>query len=196
MALSQTLHSVPGEPSSVTDHRDYDGSLAPAHVAFQVDDLLPGAQYQLAVGDGHGQRWPEQRRLQMRVAVAIMPGLFVAVVAAGRDELVQYGGQITLQPRLELNGADRSCAPDVENIDCAGPDPGLGHHRSNLLSDVVHVTVPFCHDENLLLIAHRLIPGPCRVSRHAFQSSTIQSTDKPGLNTNLKKVLALCFGAG
>jgi hypothetical protein len=34
-----------------------------------------------------------------------MPGLFVAVVAAGRDELVHYLWQVVLQAGLELNRA-------------------------------------------------------------------------------------------
>ena len=103
---------------SFANHGHYDGPLAPAHVAFQMKDLLPGTQDELAIGDWHRERWPEQCRLQMRMAVAIMPGLFVTIVAAGRDEFVQNGRQIILKPRLELNGADRSCTADVENVDC------------------------------------------------------------------------------
>jgi len=70
--------------------------LARVHVAFQVEDLLPGTERQLTFADRHGQRWAEQGCLQMRVAVAIVPGFFMTVLTAGRDELVQEGGQITL----------------------------------------------------------------------------------------------------
>ena len=54
----------------------------------------------------------------MRVAVAIVPRLLMTVVAAGRNELIQNGGQVMLQSWLELNRTDR------ENLT----------HRSTLLS--------------------------------------------------------------
>lgn len=82
--------------------------LAPAHIALQVKDLLPSTQDRLAIGNWHCERWPEQRSLQMRVAIAIVASLFVAIVAAGKDELVQNGTQIILNPRLELDCADRT----------------------------------------------------------------------------------------
>src|ERR1700757_4390735 len=115
--------------SSVTDHGDHNRSLASADVALYMEDLLPGTKYELSLRDGHGQRWPEQRALQMRVAVAIMPGLLVAVRATGWDQLIQDGGQIMLQSRLELNRPHRSCAADVENVDRASLDTRRGHDR-------------------------------------------------------------------
>jgi len=54
----------------------------------------------------------------MRVAVAIVAGLLMTVVAAGRNELIQNGGQVMLQYWLELNRTDCRRAPDVENVDC------------------------------------------------------------------------------
>ena len=80
----------------VTNHCDYNCSLASADIALQVENLPPRAQFQLALGDRHGQGRAEQCRLQMRVAVAIMPGLLVSIGATGRDELVQNGGKIFL----------------------------------------------------------------------------------------------------
>ena len=50
------------------------------------------------------------------MAVAIMPGLFMAVVAAGRNQLIHNGRHVSLQPGLELNRTDRRCAADVEDI--------------------------------------------------------------------------------
>ena len=95
----------------------------------------------------------------MRVPVAILPSLFVAVVSARWNKPVQDSGQIMLQARLELNRADRRCAADVENVDRAGSDARGCHNHSNLLGDVVHIAVPFCHQGNLLLIAHNFAPG-------------------------------------
>jgi len=63
---------------------------------------------------GHGQRRAQQRGLQMRVAVAIVPDLLVAVVAARWDELPQHLGQIAFQPRFKLDGGDSGGAADVE----------------------------------------------------------------------------------
>ena len=82
----------------------------------------------------------------MRVAVAIMPCLFVAVVAAGRNESVQNGGQVMLQPRLEFNRAEGACTPNIEYVNGAGLDPRGTYNPGNLLSKVVHVTVTLRRD--------------------------------------------------
>ena len=52
--------------------RHHHGPPSRAHVALQVDDLLPRAQHRLAVGHGHRQRRPPERGLQVRMAVAVM----------------------------------------------------------------------------------------------------------------------------
>jgi len=49
----------------VTQDRDYDSALTPAHIAFQMKDLLPRSQHQLAIGDRHRQGRPQHRRLKM-----------------------------------------------------------------------------------------------------------------------------------
>src|SRR5579864_5517283 len=91
--------------------------------SHSVKDLLPCTQDGFAVGNWYRERWPEQRCLQMRMTVAIMPSLFVAIVAAGRDELVENSGQIMLKPWLELDCANRGCTADVKNVHCASTDP-------------------------------------------------------------------------
>jgi len=48
------------------------------------------------------------------MAVAIVPGLFVAVVAAGRDELIQQGGKVLEQAGFVFNGPKCGGAADVE----------------------------------------------------------------------------------
>ena len=63
-----------------------------------------------------------------------------------------------LQSRLELNGADRSSAADVENVDRASSDSGGSHDRRDLPGEIVHVSVAFCSDQDLMLIAHDLVP--------------------------------------
>ena len=65
------------------------GATAGFHVAFEMKNLLPGSQNQLAVPHGNGQRRPQRRRLQVRMPVAVMPGAFVTVIPAGGDQSVQ-----------------------------------------------------------------------------------------------------------
>src|ERR1700686_2841435 len=101
----------------------------------------------------------------MRMTVAIMPRLFVAVIATRRNELVQNGGQVMLQTRLKLNRAERGRAPNVENVHRASLDSRGVHDRCDLLSEVVHVPVALSADRNLLLIAHDLVTSPHKVSR-------------------------------
>jgi hypothetical protein len=58
----------------------------------------------------------------MRMAIAIMPGVFVSVFTARRKELVQLIWQVCLEARLEFNRAHRGGASDVENMHYAGAD--------------------------------------------------------------------------
>ena len=57
----------------------------------------------------------------MGMAVAIVPGLFVAVFAAGRKQFVQYVRQVFLETQLEFNGSNRGGAADIENMRDARP---------------------------------------------------------------------------
>jgi len=104
--------------SRFPDDRDHHRARAAADVAFQVKNLLPGSEHQLAFGNGHGQRRAEQSGLQVRMAVAVVPGLLVAIVAAGRNELVEDGRQVALQPRLKFNGADGRRAGAALKVRC------------------------------------------------------------------------------
>jgi hypothetical protein len=55
---------------SFAQHRDDYGPFAGPDVAFDMKDLLPGAEHELAVTQGRGQGRTEQRRLQVGMAVA------------------------------------------------------------------------------------------------------------------------------
>lgn len=44
----------------------------------------------------------------MGMSVAVVPGLFVAVAAAGWDEFIENGGHISFEAWLELDRADSS----------------------------------------------------------------------------------------
>ena len=82
---------------SLPQYRDHDRPVPRPDVAFDVEDLLPHPEDGPAVRDRHRQRRPEERRLQVRVTVAVVPGLFVAVMAAGWDQLTKtyHGGTET-----------------------------------------------------------------------------------------------------
>jgi hypothetical protein len=70
----------------------------------------------------------------MRVAVAIVRRLLMTGVAAGRNELIQKGGQVMLQSWLELNRTDRRRATP---LCCSMPIARIGRGQySNYRSHV------------------------------------------------------------
>jgi len=86
--------------------------------------------------------------------IAVVPCLLVSIVTAGRNQLVEDRGKILLQARLELDCADCRRAADIENIRGARLDSRGSHDGRDLIRKVVHVTVTFCGDRDLTLIAH------------------------------------------
>lgn len=133
--------SVAAEAASLADNSDDYRTLPPANVAFEMKDLLPGTQHEFAAGNGRRERRSQKGSLQMRVAVPVMPRLFMTVVTAGRNELVQDGGQVALKSRLEFNRAQGSRAPNIEYVDGAVLDSRGTYNFSNLFGKVVHVAV-------------------------------------------------------
>src|SRR5215472_1405760 len=88
------------------------------------------------------------------MAVAVMPPLFVAITAAGRDQLIQNRGHVSLEARLELDGADGRRAANVENADNPRFNSRGIHSSGHLPGDVLHVPVTLGAEGNLLLIVH------------------------------------------
>ena len=78
------------------DNRDEDRAAARFNIAFQVKNLLPRAQNQFPVPNRNRKRGAKHSCLQMRMAVTIVPGLFMPVGAAGWKELVENCWQILL----------------------------------------------------------------------------------------------------
>jgi hypothetical protein len=124
---------------SFAQNRDDHGPFAGPNVAFNVKDLLPGAEHGLAVAHGHRQARTEQRRLQVGMAVAVVPSLFVGVIPAGRNKPRQKRREVLLQARLELDGADRSGAAHVEDLHDAGAHPRLADNAGHRIGQVVHL---------------------------------------------------------
>jgi len=59
----------------------YDDALAALAVEFGIEDALPGAEVELAVGDGEGGFVMQEQSFQMGVGV-VFTGLVVLVVGA------------------------------------------------------------------------------------------------------------------
>jgi len=107
-----------------------DGAASGFDVAFQMENLLPGAQDRFSTGHRHGQGRSQQRGLQMRVAVAVVPGAFVSVIAAGRDEFVQQVRQVFHQARFKFDGARRAINGRVRRVlRCRVSESGLVSFR-------------------------------------------------------------------
>src|SRR5690242_12637231 len=123
------------------DHRHHDFAAARLDIALQQKNLLPGAQHQRTFAERDGHRLPQQRGLQVRVAVAIMPGLLMAVVSTGRDEFVKYLWQIALQAGFELDGANGSRGAEIADIDDSGPNAGVADDPSHGGRKIMHLAV-------------------------------------------------------
>src|SRR5579859_4670723 len=119
-----------------------------------MKDLLPGAQHWPAIRDRDSERLAKQSSLEVRVAVAVVPGLFMTIGAAGRDQLVENGGHVLLKSGLELNRSEGGGASDVEHIHDPSGNSGGIHGRRDLTGDVMHISVSFGMQRNLVLKAH------------------------------------------
>ena len=52
----QTFAVETSEPSaSVPNHCNYERALAPAYIAFEIENLLPGPEHELSIRDRYGQ---------------------------------------------------------------------------------------------------------------------------------------------
>src|SRR5262249_55966846 len=94
------------------------------------------------------------------MAVAVVPGLLVAVSPARRQQLIEHLRQVLLEAGLELDGADRRRAADGEDVADAGLHPRAGDDAAHVLGEVVPVAVARRPEGDLLLNDHgRLSQG-------------------------------------
>ena len=129
--------AIPYWPSTVNDY----GTLAAANIALEMKDLLPGSENEFSVSDGNSQRRSEQCSLQVGMAVSVVLGLFVAIVAAGWNQPVQNGRNVGPQPGFELNGANGGSASHVEYVDKSDFHAGFSNCGRHSLRKIVHVSV-------------------------------------------------------
>lgn len=88
------------------------------------------------------------------MGIAVMPGLLMAIVTTGRDELVENLRHIAFEAGLELNGADGASGANVEDVGNADLDQGLAYDVCHFVGDVLHVTVSSSGDNDFVLISH------------------------------------------
>lgn len=119
-----------------------------------MEDLLPGAENGLPFTHRHCQARTEQRRLQVGMAIAVVPGLLVGIVPAGWNQPPQKRGQVLLQARLELDGAYRSGAAHVEDLDDARAHTRLADNSGDRAGQVVHLTATGGVQRQFLLKNH------------------------------------------
>lgn len=138
-----------------SDDRDDDTAGAGFDVALEVKDLLPGSEEQLAVGQGDGNFRAECRRLQVGMAVAVMPGLFVSVGFRRRHQPIQQFRQVPLETGFEFDRSNDSGAADVEHVNRTLSYSGFPHNPLDLPGNIMHVPVTFCLQLDLSSVNHR-----------------------------------------
>src|SRR5436309_3010962 len=93
-------------------HHLHDDALLPLTIELGIEDLLPRAEIELAVGDGQNHLMTHDRALQMRVGI-VLAGLMMTVGKTGRGDL--------LEPHLKV--VDETVLPIVH------VDAGRDVHR-------------------------------------------------------------------
>ena len=91
------------------------------------------------------------------MAVAIVPGLLVAVLAARRDQMIEQLWQIALQSWFKLDGPNGACAADIEYVGRADLNTAFGHNQGDAVGDILHVPMAYRFDIKLLLSDHEVI---------------------------------------
>src|SRR5690606_33392765 len=123
-------------------------------VAFEMENLLPGAEDQSPSANGNRQAGAHDRRLEMRMGISIMPGLLVAILATGGNQFVEDVGEVLLQARLELDGSDGCRRSNVKDVGQPGADPGALDHLVHFPGSIMEVAMPLRLDVNRFLVDH------------------------------------------
>ena len=94
------------------------------------------------------------------MSVAIMPGLFMTIIATRGKELIEHRRQVLLEAGLEFNGADGGSAADVEDVYRAGAHTRLADHARDFARQIMHLAVAGSLELHLSLVNHAsLVPG-------------------------------------
>ena len=139
---------------SFSEDRYDDRAVAGADVAFEMDDLLPRAQERLAVAHGRRKRRAQERGLEMRMAVAVVPGHLVAVIAARRNQAVEHLGQVAFEARLELDHAHGRRASDAKHVGDARRYARALDDRRHLTGEGRHLPMALGLEREFFLMDH------------------------------------------
>lgn len=110
-------------------------------VEVHVDDLLPGAERQLAVDEGHGERRPQQRGAHVAVTVAVAPARIVGIVAIGVRDLIEEAAQVADAAAFVLDGGECAGGGRRKDGHNAGADAAVAEFFGDQTRDVLHVGV-------------------------------------------------------
>lgn len=135
------LNECFSKDSSVTDDRDDDLATPWFDVAFEVENLLPCSQHRRATRNRNRDRGANRGRLQVRVAISVVPSFFMTVVAAWRHQAIKHGRIVLFESRLELDRSDRTGAAHIENTDRANLNTAFADDLRHLTGDVVHLSM-------------------------------------------------------
>src|SRR5437764_2973508 len=91
----------------------------------------------------------------MRVAVTVVPCLFMSVIATRRNQLVQNRRQVLLQSRLKFNRPYGGGTANIEDIDDTRFDVRMRDCCGDILGQIVHVSLAGGGDSELMLRNHR-----------------------------------------
>lgn len=126
-----------------------DASLSGAGVEVDQDDLLPGAEGELAFNEGDDEGRAEQGGSDVRVAIVVLPGFFVFVACVLGGYFFEGGGQVVLdESRFVFHGGQGRCRAYVEEGDGSGLHGGGSNEARHLLGQVDDVCAAVGFDVN------------------------------------------------
>ena len=118
---------------------------------------MPSPEDGTAIANGDGEIRAEPRSLEVRMAVSVMPCLFVPILAVRWKELIQNLGQVAFETRFKFYGPDHSRGSDVKDMGSASRDLGSRHDAGQLLRKILHVTVARRLYAYAFLVSHKRI---------------------------------------
>lgn len=88
------------------------------------------------------------------MAIAVVPGLLMTVVATCGDQTVEDFGKVALKTWLELDCAYGSRAAHIEHVRNPSINAGATNRGLDLRGNVVHMAVTVGRDRQIFLMGH------------------------------------------
>jgi predicted RNA-binding protein with PIN domain len=115
--------------------------LAGAIVEVDAHDPLERAHAELAVGERHGYRRPDEPGPHVAVAVGVGVPLVVLPVVVDRRDVLHHAREVGVAPRLELDHGHATRGVGHEHGANAVPEAGVGDGLLRVFGDVDRVVV-------------------------------------------------------